>query len=839
MEGTLRRTRPLLALGLALFMALGAPFADFAMAATRSVSTTGADSGDCTASPCRTITYAVEASAAGDTINVAAGTYNIDGGEFFPINGSNLMIQGAGAGLSIIDYTGAIGPLVALGFGPPALSYYDEQVADTGLDGFTVMTNTTPAIGIGALNSLSPTISNNSISTTSGAAGIAIYAFNPYYSAATVVSPTITGNEISTTSGWGGVGFFKQSGYYSGPRKPSAEKSASGVFVPSTIAIAPAISGNTISGGMFGVGLYAMYSYYYGPVKPSSAAPGKSASCCGPMAALDFSPTISDNTLSSMSYGVFVYDYAYTGYYGASDTISPVIARNTIESPGKAGIEIVVFSRGSGIINATIEENMITNAPGGILIASIFGASASAAISNNTVTGGGSLGVLPATVAYYNFPGILVEGIANSDASFDIDHNTLTGFDTGILAVGTLGSSTITNNALVDNTGYGVVVYGGFFGPTKPASSERSASRPVPTGASSMMMSNNTITGSTVAALLYGSATYYGETPEFDLGGGSLGSTGRNTLSGSTSDLENHSTSTVSAMSDWFSDTPVIVESPGLVTYSALDNELSLNLTPAEGIKDGSAAFAISAASDATFFQTGIGSSAMPSNISVTFAGAEARFVSVSSDGKTITGLAPVSRADGPVDVVVTNPGGQTGSLEEAFTYLPSSANAPTAPVPYLPLNGARGIDPSSIFFTWLPSIDADGDIVAYDLYVCADSTFESCPAPVNSVRVALLEAGAMYAGMGSLGLVMMGIALAGGMSRRRKVALLLLIAALTAMAAMTLASCGSDLGDNKGDKVVYEVTDLEGNTTYYWKIVAYDGTGNLTESSVYSFTTQ
>jgi parallel beta-helix repeat protein len=49
--------------------ALGAP------KATRYVSTSGTDAGDCTASPCRTIGYAVGQASAGDSVAVAAGTY--------------------------------------------------------------------------------------------------------------------------------------------------------------------------------------------------------------------------------------------------------------------------------------------------------------------------------------------------------------------------------------------------------------------------------------------------------------------------------------------------------------------------------------------------------------------------------------------------------------------------------------------------------------------------------------------------------------------------------------------------------------------------------------------
>lgn len=46
-----------------------------ASAATRYVATSGADTGDCSSSPCRTIQYAVNQASAGDTVKVASGTY--------------------------------------------------------------------------------------------------------------------------------------------------------------------------------------------------------------------------------------------------------------------------------------------------------------------------------------------------------------------------------------------------------------------------------------------------------------------------------------------------------------------------------------------------------------------------------------------------------------------------------------------------------------------------------------------------------------------------------------------------------------------------------------------
>lgn len=64
----------------------------------------------------------------------------------------------------------------------------------------------------------------------------------------------------------------------------------------------------------------------------------------------------------------------------------------------------------------------------------------------------------------------------------------------------------------------------------------------------------------------------------------------------------------------------------------------------------------------------------------------------------------------------------------------------------------------------------------------------------------------------------------------------------------LLLTSCGSGggtsggAGDNsnnsdKKDYVSYAV-NLQPNTTYYWKVMADDGKGGITESNTYSFTT-
>jgi parallel beta-helix repeat protein len=104
------------------FVAFAASGAAGAAGTTRYVSPAGTDSGTCTVSPCRTITYAVAQASSGDTVSVASGTYlesvtvtktlalvghaaTIDAvGQASPPNG--VVISGAGAaGTSLTGFT--------------------------------------------------------------------------------------------------------------------------------------------------------------------------------------------------------------------------------------------------------------------------------------------------------------------------------------------------------------------------------------------------------------------------------------------------------------------------------------------------------------------------------------------------------------------------------------------------------------------------------------------------------------------------------------------------------------------------------------------------------------
>lgn len=104
---------------------------------TRYVSSTGADSGDCTAAPCRTITYAVSQAGAGDTISVAAGTY----GESVTIT-KTLTLLGHNATIDAAGQSSPPNGVVISGGGAAGTVVSGFTVQNAGLEGiFAVQTS--------------------------------------------------------------------------------------------------------------------------------------------------------------------------------------------------------------------------------------------------------------------------------------------------------------------------------------------------------------------------------------------------------------------------------------------------------------------------------------------------------------------------------------------------------------------------------------------------------------------------------------------------------------------------------------------------------------------------
>jgi hypothetical protein len=170
---------------------------------------------------------------------------------------------------------------------------------------------------------------------------------------------------------------------------------------------------------------------------------------------------------------------------------------------------------------------------------------------------------------------------------------------------------------------------------------------------------------------------------------------------------------------------------------------------------------------------------------------------------------------------------------------LPANTNnPPSQAVLVSPANGQQGVGPD-VTFVWEPSTDPDGDPVSYELYVSDSASFSGS----TVIHVAGVQGReTKYAGFAgsAAGLLLAGMALAGGLSRRRKVALLITVLAL---AGMMLVSCGGGTDfslpvDTSSGQLSQNVSGLQSGTTYYWKVVAYDSKGASSESAVRNFTT-
>jgi len=188
-------------------------------------------------------------------------------------------------------------------------------------------------------------------------------------------------------------------------------------------------------------------------------------------------------------------------------------------------------------------------------------------------------------------------------------------------------------------------------------------------------------------------------------------------------------------------------------------------------------------------------------------------------------------------DIPSNDPDTPSVTVSVTGTGLSAAANnPPTAPALISPPDGMVDL-PTTVTFVWHESTDPDGDDVTYDLHYCENSDFEGCP-PVESIAFLGAPAPHRYAGLGGIGLL--AFVFVFGAKRRRGNSLL--IAMLLSSCLMLLSSCrgaANDDGDNfPEDAVQVTVDDLSHNTTYYWKVVASDGTDSP-QSVVRKFTTR
>lgn len=171
----------------------------------------------------------------------------------------------------------------------------------------------------------------------------------------------------------------------------------------------------------------------------------------------------------------------------------------------------------------------------------------------------------------------------------------------------------------------------------------------------------------------------------------------------------------------------------------------------------------------------------------------------------------------------------------------PNNNKLPTKPNLAKPENGSSGIA-TTYTLKWEKCSDTDGDHITYRLFIGQDPGFAGIdPIIVSDTSGNNRTARAAGFSAGLIGLL--GIIAFGGMSRDKKRIGLFIVAVIFA-GGLIFTSCGSGTdktGSNNVDEknyMTYTVTNLKPNTTYYWKVVADDGKGGMTESDDYSFRT-
>jgi cysteine-rich repeat protein len=207
--------KSLLAVFAVLLMLFSAPA--FAVVTDRYVATGGSDTGDCSDSnsPCLTIQYAIGQSVAGDTVNVAAGTYA--GNLVIPVD--DLSLIGAGVGNSIIN--------LAPGYGIAITAHSGFVMDGFTVNGSTSTTNGTYAVKASVADNI--TISNCNFIGQSGGGGVDFitsnnavlnnvvasgfqkngFSFTTRYTADQTGANNITFNNITAdNNGWAGIALY-------------------------------------------------------------------------------------------------------------------------------------------------------------------------------------------------------------------------------------------------------------------------------------------------------------------------------------------------------------------------------------------------------------------------------------------------------------------------------------------------------------------------------------------------------------------------------------------------------------------------------------------------------
>jgi hypothetical protein len=170
----------------------------------------------------------------------------------------------------------------------------------------------------------------------------------------------------------------------------------------------------------------------------------------------------------------------------------------------------------------------------------------------------------------------------------------------------------------------------------------------------------------------------------------------------------------------------------------------------------------------------------------------------------------------------------------------------PTAAVLQSPANGATDVE-RPVILSWNPATDEDvEDTLTYHLFICNNPAFvgtgANCRVNEAITPVIAQARGVYYASVAGGGLLftLFGLTFAAGFTGRKKILLMISVLVVTSLFMVSCKKKSSNPAPAPAPThLTYQVDNLAGGATYYWRIEANDSKGGFTATETQSFKTQ
>ncbi len=203
---------------------------------------------------------------------------------------------------------------------------------------------------------------------------------------------------------------------------------------------------------------------------------------------------------------------------------------------------------------------------------------------------------------------------------------------------------------------------------------------------------------------------------------------------------------------------------------------------------------------------------------------------------------------------IITAPDGtETSSCKELSQLQVSSLlraavnHPPGMPEPVSPAQGDT-VSAGEVVFSWKGSSDPDGDTVRYRLLYSRNASFMD--GTTVNIETASREGASLWAaGAFPLSLGFFALLFCGGETRRTRGMIMILLTVATLVSVLGLNACSSSSSSKSASLesasvesasvVTHRVQGLTAGSVYYWKVIAEDGNGGVSESVRVGFQTE